>query len=528
LDGAIVTILKTLRHGPVLLALLGLVHCDGDSSSIDGGGGQGGSGPLEALPPLSRAPLTTEERLDPVRSQDQTGVKDPRLTDNVLALLEDGYGDYNVVEGEPVLRRTLDDTQAPEPGANAALITRFVHLADSQLADDESPARVINVDSPMGLTGGAFRPQEGHACRILNAAVRTINKIHEDSPLSLVLLGGDNADNAQANEVDWVLSLLSGQAELECDSGANDDPVAGPNNDPKDPFVAEGLDVPWVWVTGNHDILNQGNYAVTSYADTYLSDYSEVGARDWSQPGGPVVVGDVVADPARAGLSSSEILTRVRADGDGHGITEEAASSGRAYYQVDIAGSDVRLLVLDTAAPLGSAEGLIHRGEVDNFLVPALDMALAAGKYVIVTSHHASGQLTDGGGFGGVAQDDAVLTEEFRNILGEYPNVLMHLAGHTHHHKIERLVPSEAPYTYWEVETAALADFPHQMRVIEIWDLDNGFLSIRSVAFDYQTESDAVAEEGRSLGFLDFTSGWQGEGRGDANDRNVELYVPAP
>jgi hypothetical protein len=78
------------------------------------------------------------------------------------------------------------------------------------------------------------------------------------------------------------------------------------------------------------------------------------------------------------------------------------------------------------------------------------------------------------------------------------------------------------------VETAALADFPHQMRVIEIWDLDNGFLSIRSVAFDYQTESDAVAEEGRSLGFLDFTSGWQGEGRGDANDRNVELYVPAP
>ena len=75
-----------------------------------------------------------------------------------------------------------------------------------------------------------------------------------------MVLGGDNADNAQQNELDWFLSILDGAPSVECDSGKDDDPVTGPDNDPKDPFVAEGLKVPWLWVTGNHDILNQGNF----------------------------------------------------------------------------------------------------------------------------------------------------------------------------------------------------------------------------------------------------------------------------
>lgn len=517
-----------VRRAIVTFMVLGVaaLHCDEESTTNDGGGGSGGFGPPEQLPALSEAPLTTEQRLEPVQTPDQTGLRDPRLVDDVLDLLDEGYGDYGVIEGEPVLRRTLDDAQGPDPGPGATLVGRFVHLSDIQLADDESPARVVNVDSPMGQTGGAFRPEEGHICNVLNATVRTINRIHEDTPVSLVLLGGDNIDNAQTNEIDWVLSLLEGSPEVHCDSGEDDDPVLGPMNDPKDPLFADGLDVPWIWVTGNHDVLNQGNFVIEVKVAEYLGDSAGVGTRDWSQPGGPITSGEVPADEQRAPLSGQALLEKVRSHGDGHGVTAEAAAAGRAFYTTDMPGTNVRFIVLDTAAPSGSADGLLRRAEVDDFLVPALDAALAAGKYVIVTSHHASGQLTDGGGFGGTAQDDAVLTEELRDILGEYPNLLMHLAGHTHHHRVERLVPMNAPYTYWEVETAALADYPHQMRVIEVWDLDNGFLSIKNVAFDYQTENDPIAEEGRALGILDYTSGWQGDGRGDADDRNVELYVP--
>ena len=33
----------------------------------------------------------------------------------------------------------------------------------------------------------------------------------------------------------------------------------------------------------------------------------------------------------------------------------------------------------------------------------------------------------------------------------------------------------------WEVMTAALADYPHQFRLVEIWDDDNGWLRLRGV-----------------------------------------------
>ncbi|NUP08790.1 MAG: hypothetical protein HOW73_22305 [Polyangiaceae bacterium] len=510
-----------------LSILLGsaLGGCGDDSET--GGGGAGGSSPQQ-LPPLSKAPLTTEETITPRIEPDQVGYLNPRLPEDVTRLLNEGYGDYDKTEGEASTRRTLDDAAAPEPGPNAAVLTRFVHLADIQLADDESPARVVNVDSPQGLTGGAFRPQEGHECRIVNAAVRTINRINDDTPIDFVVLGGDNTDNAQSNEVDWILGILSGSELVDCDSGVDDDPTPGPNNDPKDPFVPEGLAMPYFWVSGNHDILNQGNFPPAPKEAEYLSDYASVGTRDWSSPGGPVVLGDMPADERRIPLSGSDLLAKVHADADGHGIPSEIISSGRAMYAADLENAPIRLIVLDTAAPSGSADGLLHQSDIDDFLIPALDGAVAAGRYVIVTSHHISGQLTDGGGFGGVAQDDAVLPDALQTVLLQYPNVLMHLAGHTHHHKVGRVVSETDGSAYWEVETAALADFPNQMRTVEIWDLDNGFLGIRLVAFDYQTENDPIAEEGRRLGFLDFTSGWQSDGRGHADERNVELYVPMP
>ncbi len=501
------------------------VACGDSSESTDGGGGTGGFGPPEPLPALSKAPLTTEVRIATVTTPETSPNIDPRSPDNVATLLEQGYGDIQDAPGEPVQTRTLDGSAAPPPGANAKLLTRFVHLSDIQLADDESPARVVNVDVPLGPTDAAFRPQEGHECRILNAAVRTINRVNEDTPLDLVVLGGDNADNAQSNEVDWVLSILTGAPEVSCDSGADDDPVPGPNNDPKDPFIAEGLHVPFRWVNGNHDVLNQGNFPPIPKEADYLATYASVGTRDWSQPGGPVFQEPVVEDDARAPLTGAELLAKVLASGDGHGIPQSIVSGGRAFYTFD-ASDAVRFIVMDTTAPTGSADGLIHQSEVDDFLVPALEQAVTDGKYVIVTSHHIAAQLTDGGGFGGVAQDDAFLGDDLHALLSSYPNVIMHLAGHTHHHRVSPVIPTGEGTPYWEVETSALADFPHQMRVVEVWDLDNGNISIRLTSLDYQTENDPVAEEGRHLAVMDFTSGWSKDGSGEVTDRNVELYIP--
>jgi hypothetical protein len=66
------------------------------------------------------------------------------------------------------------------------------------------------------------------------------------------------------------------------------------------------------------------------------------------------------------------------------------------------------------------------------------------------------------------------------------------------------------------------------MRMVEVWDQDNGYVSLRLVAFDYRTAHDDVAAEGRRRGVSDMTSGWMPDERGDADDRNVELWIPKP
>lgn len=479
------------------------------------------------LPELGSAALATDARLAAKHAIDATAALDPRKVDQMQKLLADGWGDIVTLAGEPLVAATLDGSAPPSPGPKAKMLLRFVHLADTQLADDESPARLAAFDS-VGLADGAFRPQEGHQCWILNAAVRTINAVHAKLPLSFVLLGGDNADNAQTNELDWFRAILDGAASVECDSGHDDDPVPGPDNDPKDPFVAEGLKMPWRWVTGNHDVEKQGTLPLKTNLGEPVGTLSIGGTRDWSLPGAPVVKGDVViADARRAYADRDAMLKAIAGDQDGHGIDAKTMAYGKAYYAFDVQGTPLRIVVMDTAAETGGADGVVHQADVDTFLKPALDQAKSAGKWVILTSHHVSRSLSDGSDFGGTKQADALTTAQFQALVGGYPNVLVHLAGHSHVHRVLAAKPPGGN-AYWELQTASLADFPHQMRVVEVWDQDDGYVSIRGVALDYSTGSDPVAADGRSRGVADFTSGWGKDGRGALGDRNVELWVKKP
>jgi 3',5'-cyclic AMP phosphodiesterase CpdA len=521
-----------------LALLLGLVSpalvaCSGGSDATGSGpggtGGAGGAGPPSYTPtpldPLEDADLTTEVTLVPVRERRSDDSLDPRVVETMNQMLADRYGDTR--EGPPlaVVDATLDDGPTPVPGPNAKLLTRFMHLADIQLADDESPARLASFDASE-LTQSAFRPQEGHECRILNAAVRTINALHKKSPIEFVVLGGDNADNAQANEIDWVMAILGGKDKVECDSGADNDPLAGGDNDPKDPFVAEGLDVPWMWVTGNHDVLNQGNFPAVARNAAAIGASAPSGTRNWAKPGGPVEKGEVVPDERREELSREKLLQKIAADGDGHGITQDVVRYGKAYYTFDPA-EELRIVVLDTAAETGGSDGVIHRADLDDFIRPALDDARDAGKIVILTSHHISFGLSDGSGFGGTTQDDALTVEEWMEFVGGYDNVILHLAGHTHMHRVTKGEPPGG-HAFWELETAALADFPNQMRLIEIWDQDNGFLSIKAIGVNYRTDGDDVAADGRKRGVVDYTSAWGEDGSGDPAQRNVNLWIAKP
>ncbi|MCC6897591.1 MAG: metallophosphoesterase [Polyangiaceae bacterium] len=510
-----------MRFGLRLGLAMGLFTA-GCGSSDDGGGGGGGL-------PKDPVRLTTEVTLTPaVAVSDPAEARKPSDPTDRAAMLKEGFGKLVEGAGEPHAKRTPPGKAPPAPGASAKRVARFVHMPDLQLADDESPTRLATFDSP-GTLSGAYRPQDSNMCHMLNAAVESVNELHQADPIDFLLLGGDNADSAQQNEIDWVLALLSGKDSIECDSGADDDPREGGGNDGKDALTAPGLAMPWYWVTGNHDILIQGNLPVSSAKQAEATGSNAAGGtRDWSQSGGPVVTGEVEPDEARRPLMRKEIMARIAADSDGHGVGPAQTQSGKAIYTFDVEGTPLRFLVLDTAAETGGSEGLLRQGDVDGVIKSALDQAKADGKWVALASHHATSSLGDGTGLGGKQQPDAVSEDAWVALLASYPNVIFSMVGHSHRHRIKWVSPPGG-HAFWEVMTSALADFPHQIRIVEIWDQDNGWLMLKTTNVDFSVMGDPVALEARTLGALDFVAGWSGtDGPGAADDRNAEVWIEKP
>ena len=58
--------------------------------------------------------------------------------------------------------------------------------------------------------------------------------------------------------------------------------------------------------------------------------------------------------------------------------------------------------------------------------------------------------------------------------------------------------------------------------------MDNGWVMLRGTAVDFSTQGDALAEEARRLGIVDYTAGWADENPSMVTDRNVEIFLPAP
>ncbi len=282
-------------------------------------------------------------------------------------------------------------------------------------------------------------------------------------------------------------------------------------------------------MSGTHDSSNQGTFPADATASAEATGaLAQAGTRDWSQPGGPVVKGDVAPDPGRAMLSSGALCAMVAADRDGHGLGAAQVAAGKATYTFDVPGTPLRFLVVDTNAETGGSNGLLHKPHVDKVVKPALDAAAAAKKWLVVTSHHRIGSIGDGADFGGTKQADAFTSAEYVPLLGSYPNVLFSLVGHSHVHDVHVIGAPDSAHPFWEVITGSIADQKHQARVVEIWDQDDGWLMLRATSLDYRVEGDPVAAEGRRMSIADFTSGWGKDGSGTAQDRNVELWIKAP
>lgn len=440
----------------------------------------------------------------------------PAFPEGLAAAEAVGLGAWATGPGEA---RVVRDDLAPGhlPGLDRRSLAFFLHESDAQIADTESPTRLMLADAP-GATQSAARPQEVYALHALDALVRTTNALHAQIPLDFALITGDNADSSQTNELAWFRDTLDG-TEVKPDSGEPNSQFDDDCNDPIAAFTPQGLDMPWYAVAGNHDVLVQGNFDPEAYVDSVLGSSAPAGTRDLSLPGGPVAT-VTPADPARAVLERSDIaamyLDSPSTPGPvGHGFTDaDVANDAITWSAMPMTG--IRLLALD-ANPSNSGDAQLSAAERDTFLIPALNAAQAAHELVILTSHYAMGNLEmEGGG---------VLSE----LLANYPNVVLTVAGHSHVNDVAAFGAPDDPGAFWEVRTSSTVDWPSQGRLVELVDNGDGTLSIFGTIFDALAPEGSMSARARALTLIDWQSGWRWEsGPGELEDRNVELIQRLP
>jgi metallophosphoesterase (TIGR03768 family) len=495
---------------------------------------------LEGYPIASEVRTTRERTVMP----DDIPADAEKIFPCDLAKYEaNGYGKWHYGPGLPAEKRLdlMPTTYAPAgSAAEAAKLARFSVITDIHITDKESPAQLI----VFGFRGGSPEVYSGvmlYTPQVLDAAVQTINALHEKDPMDFVVSLGDACDNTQYNELRWYIDVLDGK-KVNPDSGDKEDPVPGPLNDYQDEFQAAGLaeGLPWYQVRGNHDHYWMGSMPVNdkiraAHIGTEILNMGDimndprgadstgyyVGVIDGSTPYGDVVgVGPEAAfptppqvpsaDPDRRVLSRQEWMAEFlnsSSEPKGHGFTQTDVDKVFACHTFEPAsGAPVKFIALDDTSPdepgpMGCGHCYVDQERYD-WLIGELDKGQAEGKLMIIGVHVPIGVEKPGTplGWSPIA---CVTEDEFIAKLQTYPNLILMLGGHRHLNVIQPFPSPDASRPelgFWQVETSSLRDFPQQFRTFDIVANDDDTVSIFAVDVDTAVADGSPAALSRTYG----------------------------
>ena len=420
------------------------------------------------------------------------------------------------------------------------------HLSDLHVCDAQSPIRPefldrwADPDSPIREqvgTIGTYRPHSMLTAHVVESMVQSLNQIEcgplSGQPIDAAIVSGDTTDNAQVNEVSWYLALLDGQP-IRPDSGSiekyegvidggiehydrkywhphgtpegseDDDArakygfpiVPGLLNSCRAPFNASGLNVPWFAVHGNHDALLQGTVTPSEAInvemmgdrryeslpssmtlEATLGAFNEIGPADYP-PSSDASFVQVTADAERRAVDRGQFAAlHLNSPGEpvGHGFNDRNVHERTMYYSADV--GNVKLIVLDSVNQYGG-----WQGSLDETQFAWLESQIAsATKPVVLSSHHPlTLMFNDYSPYG-----RRVCRDEIREMLLNYPQVILWLAGHEHRHHVEWIGPREGNVGFWLVETASHIDWPQQSRTVEVVQTFDGEIFIGLTVVDH-------------------------------------------
>jgi len=487
-------------------------------------------------------------------------------------LLANGYGKIKKTEGEPHLKiETL--AKSNEITERKSLLL-FPQITDIHITDVESPNRMVY--GYIIKNTSAYRPHSIYGLHILNSMIETFNLLNKIEPMDFVLATGDLTDNAEGIELHWFNTVLNGGV-VSMDSGEDNDPISGENNDYSDPITVNGLDsnLEWYAIIGNHDILNAGvNYITDETALKYTADKISTieykgcniytGTQDskadvqcaFEKHSVPLVgtlltpmaadegckisykgvkvdinkcnTPDVVADSKRTPFRTHKSWFDDLNDADTPHPNNNTEQSG--YYSIrpnkDI---PIEIIFLDSAATVNAfkdgekidAKKMNHAGFIEieqfNWLKTKLTTLENEGVAVIITQHHPLSSLSS---------ESEVSADSFIKEIKKHNNILAMISGHTHNNKITfHKSRSENDFGFVEIVTSALIDFPEQARLYEFVYNSDKTLSIFTTMLNHNSKEDSFAYLGRRLSLALKQVHKDKEGLGELSDRNTEIII---
>jgi metallophosphoesterase (TIGR03768 family) len=470
-----------------------------------------------------------------------------------------GYGSFTYGGALPVESR-YDIMPSGYSNTTPVRLKRFANFfafTDVHITDKEAPNQLIYIQQQDPVYGApmtsVYSPVMLYTTQVFDAAIQTINALHEKSAFDFGLSLGDVCNSAQYNELRWYLDILDGKV-ITPSSGAH---LGAASIDYQKPFKAAGLNasIPWYQTLGNHDHLYIGSIPVDADATLKIrSSYtaSEVwcigdalkpnsgkfpclfdttaslrqasyymGVLDGSTATGNIAYAGAVdtfsspptvaADADRRALLRSEWMdeffnTTTSPTGHGFNLVDRTLGSDFACYSfVPKADIPLKMIVLDDTQSEADGSHDIHgHGFLDatrwNWLQAELAAGQANNQLMIIAAHIpiAVSNIGSEMEWWESAKDpnatlqNAVSLTGLVTVLQNTPNLVAWVAGHRHQNAVKAFLPptgGSPENGFWQVETSSLRDFPQQFRTFELY-LNSDY----TVSFIVTNVDPAVAE----------------------------------